>query len=98
MREVGMTRFLTQKLSWNRFNPPDHHTFVWQGIDGSEVLGHFPPADTYSSGATVPELRSAARAYLDHEHSSTSLLVFGHGDGGGGPTRAMLETIRRARD
>ena len=98
MREAGITRFLTQKLSWNRFNPPDHHTFVWQGIDGSEVVGHFPPADTYSSEATVAELRRTARAYLNHEHSRTSLLVFGHGDGGGGPTRAMLETLRRARD
>ncbi len=47
MREAGMTRFFTQKLSWNRFNKPDHHTFIWQGIDGSEVLVHFPPADTY---------------------------------------------------
>jgi alpha-mannosidase len=98
MREAGLTRFLTQKLSWNRFNKPEHHTFTWQGIDGSEVLGHFPPADTYSSEATVPELRSAARKYKDHDSSRTSLLLFGHGDGGGGPTRAMLESLRRARD
>ena len=49
MRGAGITRFFTQKLSWNRFNKPDHHTFVWQGDDGSEVLAHFPPADTYSS-------------------------------------------------
>jgi len=98
MRQAGITRFLTQKLSWNRFNTPEHHTFVWQGIDGSEVLAHFPPADTYNSQATVAELRRAARAYKDHEHSGTSLLVFGYGDGGGGPTQAMLETLRRARD
>jgi alpha-mannosidase len=38
------------------------------------------------------------RDYRDHEHSGTSMLVFGHGDGGGGPTREMLETLRRARD
>ncbi len=98
LREAGITRFLTQKLSWNRFNRPEHHTFVWQGSDGSEVLGHFPPADTYSSEATVPELLRTARAYAAHEYSGTSLLVFGHGDGGGGPTRAMLETIGRAGD
>jgi alpha-mannosidase len=98
LREAGITRFLTQKLSWNRFNPPEHHTFVWQGIDGSEVLGHFPPGDTYNGEATVAELRRSVRDYKDHQHSRTSLLVFGHGDGGGGPTRAMLETLRRARD
>ena len=98
MREAGVTRFLTQKLSWNRFTKPEHHTFVWQGLDGSEVLVHFPPADTYSSDVTVPELAKAARQFLDHEHSGTSLLVFGHGDGGGGPTKSMLETLRRTRD
>ena len=93
-----MTRFLTQKLSWNRFTKPEHHTFVWQGVDGSEVLAHFPPADTYKAEATVPELARTAAAYKDHEHSGTSLFVFGWGDGGGGPTKAMLETLRRARD
>jgi alpha-mannosidase len=98
LREAGISRFLTQKLSWNRFTEPEHHTFVWQGIDGSEVLAHFPPAETYNSDATVAELRRASRVYKDHAHSGTSLLVFGYGDGGGGPTRAMLETLRRARD
>jgi alpha-mannosidase len=98
LNHVGITRFLTQKLSWNRFNRPDQHTFVWEGVDGSRVLGHFPPADTYSSDATVPDLLRTAREYRDHDNSRTSLLVFGYGDGGGGPSRAMLETLRRARD
>ena len=98
MRGAGIGRFLTQKLSWNRFNPPAHHTFTWQGIDGSEVLAHFPPADTYNATAEVSELRRTARDYKDHDRSHRSLLVFGYGDGGGGPTPAMLETLRRARD
>jgi alpha-mannosidase len=98
MREAGIARFLTQKLSWNRFNPPEHHTFTWQGIDGSEVLTHFPPADTYNAVASVAELCRNVRAYRDHDRSGASLLVFGHGDGGGGPTRPMLERLRRARD
>ena len=51
MRQAGMTRFLTQKLSWNRFTQPEHHTFTWQGLDGTEVLTHFPPADTYNAEA-----------------------------------------------
>ncbi len=98
MQAAGLTRFLTQKLSWNRFNKPDHHTFVWQGIDGTEVLGHYPPADDYNSNATVPELLKTTRRFHDHESSGTSLLVYGHGDGGGGPTREMLEWLRRAAD
>jgi alpha-mannosidase len=95
---AGMDRFVTQKLAWNRFNPPEHHTFTWQGLDGSEVLVHFPPADTYNAEATVDELRRDVAAYRDHARSRHSLLVFGHGDGGGGPTAAMLERLRRARD
>jgi alpha-mannosidase len=98
MREAGITRFLTQKLSWNRFNPPEHHTFTWQGIDGSEVLTHFPPHDTYNAVASVAELRRGLRVYHDHDRSRDSLLVFGHGDGGGGPTRGMLERLRRVGD
>jgi alpha-mannosidase len=98
MRGAGITRFFTQKLSWNRFNPPDNQTFVWQGDDGSEVLVHFPPADNYNSMADVNELVKTAREYRNLEQSHVSLLVFGHGDGGGGPTREMLENLRRARD
>ncbi len=98
MRGAGIGRFLTQKLSWNRFNPPPHHTFTWQGIDGSEVLAHFPPADTYNATVEVEELRRSARDYKDHDRSGRSLLVFGYGDGGGGPTPEMLETLRRVRD
>ena len=98
MREAGITRFLTQKLSWNRFTQPEHHTFTWQGLDGSEVLTHFPPADTYNAEATVEELHREAAGYKDHGRSHHSLLVFGHGDGGGGPTAEMLERLRaRAR-
>ena len=98
LRGAGLTRFMTQKLSWNRFNRPDEHTFVWQGVDGSEVLAHFPPADTYNSTADVDDLVKTARQSRSLEHSSTSMLVYGYGDGGGGPTREMLERIRRARD
>ena len=98
MRLAGIDRFLTQKLSWNRFNKPDAHTFIWQGDDGSEVLGHFPPADNYNSDVSVDEVLRSSRDFKDHESSARSLLVFGFGDGGGGPTRSMLESLRRMSD
>ena len=104
MRQSGITRFLTQKLSWNRFNRPEHHTFTWQGIDGSEVLTHFPPADTYNALTAqggkneITQLRDNARQYKDHSRSRHSLLLFGYGDGGGGPVPRMLEVLRRVGD
>lgn len=95
---AGITRFLTQKLSWNRFNKPHHHTFVWEGIDGSEVFTHFPPADTYNATASIEELRRNAARYKDHDRSRHSFMLFGFGDGGGGPTKEMIERLRRAKD
>jgi alpha-mannosidase len=98
VRGAGMTRFVTQKLSWNQFTSLPFHTFAWEGLDGTRITTHFPPADSYNSGADVGELRRSARAYRDHDRSRYSLLLFGHGDGGGGPTPEMLETLRRAAD
>ncbi|MGV9907719.1 glycoside hydrolase family 38 N-terminal domain-containing protein, partial [Streptomyces sp. NPDC003388] len=25
-----------------------HHTFHWEGIDGTRIFTHFPPVDTYN--------------------------------------------------
>jgi alpha-mannosidase len=98
IRGAGMRFFLTQKLSWNQFNKPAHHTFWWQGIDGSRVLTHFPPADTYNARVKIQELLYNARNFRDHARSNESYFLFGHGDGGGGPTPEMLERLKRVRD
>ena len=98
MREAGMDRFLTQKLSWNRFTTPPHHSFYWRGIDGSEVLTHFPPVDTYNGIATMEELRYHAANYKDADRSAQALYLFGYGDGGGGPDAMMVEALRRSKD
>ncbi|HEY0463847.1 MAG TPA: glycoside hydrolase family 38 C-terminal domain-containing protein [Polyangiaceae bacterium] len=98
MREAGMDRFLTQKLSWNRFTAPPHHSFFWRGLDGSEVLTHFPPVDTYNGMATCEELRYHAANYKDADRSAQALYLFGYGDGGGGPDADMIESLRRTKD
>ncbi len=98
IRSAGMHWFLTQKLSWNQTNKPDSHTFWWEGIDGSRVLTHFPPTDTYNGVATIAELLFHVRNYKDLDRSNESCYLFGIGDGGGGPTREMLERLRRAGD
>ncbi len=98
MRLGGVRRFLTQKLSWNQYNDMPHHSFYWEGIDGSRVFTHFPPADTYGGQMSVRELRHSVDNFRDHEHSNRSLYLFGYSDGGGGPTDAMLESARRLAD
>ncbi|REG00500.1 alpha mannosidase-like protein [Asanoa ferruginea] len=94
----GTRWFLTQKISWNQTNKLPHHTFWWEGIDGTRVFTHFPPADTYNGELTGAELAHAVRNFRDHGEATRSLLPFGHGDGGGGPTREMLARARRLRD
>ncbi|MBN2047422.1 MAG: alpha-mannosidase, partial [Anaerolineaceae bacterium] len=98
MQGVGISRFLTQKLSWNQFNQMPSHSFIWEGLDGSQVLAHFPPVDTYNSMANVKEVLFNVSNYKDHETSKESYLLFGFGDGGGGPTREMLEQLKRMGD
>lgn len=98
MRLAGIDKFLTQKLSWNRFTSPQHHTFYWESPDGSRVLTHFPPADTYNGTCEIEELRYHAANYKNSDRGRDAYYLFGHGDGGGGPTREMIETLRRTQD
>ena len=98
MRQSGIRWFLTQKLSWNQYNSLPHHSFLWEGIDGSRVFTHFPPADTYSGSMSVRELRFGVENFKDHDRANRSLYLFGWGDGGGGPTTEMLESARRLAD
>lgn len=93
-----MKWFLTQKLSWNQTNKMPHHTFWWEGIDGTRVFTHFPPVDTYNANFHARQLAHAEKNFADKGRATRSLVPFGWGDGGGGPTREMLEKARRLRD
>ncbi|MEE6273813.1 glycoside hydrolase family 38 C-terminal domain-containing protein [Georgenia sp. MJ206] len=97
-RLAGFRWFLSQKMSWNATNPFPHHTFWWEGIDGTRVFTHFPPADTYSAELTARELAHGVENFAEHGRSTRSLLPFGYGDGGGGPTREIVETAHRLAD
>ncbi len=95
---AGCTRFVTQKLSWNKQNRFPHHTFWWEGLDGTRVLTHFPPVDTYNAEVTGEEMAYSQRNFREHGWSDWALMPFGHGNGGGGPTREMVERALRMRD
>ncbi len=94
----GSRYFLTQKLSWNKTNRFPHHTFLWEGLDGTRIFTHFPPVATYNSELSGAELALASRQFRDRARANHSLVPFGWGDGGGGPTREMLERARRTAD
>uniref|UniRef100_A0A8C0BGD3 alpha-mannosidase n=1 Tax=Buteo japonicus TaxID=224669 RepID=A0A8C0BGD3_9AVES len=98
MRGCGIRRFLTQKLSWNLVNTFPHHTFFWEGIDGSRVLTHFPPGDSYGMHGRVEEILKTVKNNKDKGCVNHSALLFGFGDGGGGPTQKMLDRMKRMSD
>ncbi len=97
LAKFNIKYFLTQKISWNQFNKFPHHTFWWQGIDGTRVWSHFPPADTYNGSCEPKEVVYSVKNFKDHSRSDQSLYLFGFGDGGGGPTERHLEFLRRGR-
>lgn len=80
------------------FNKFPHSTFYWRGIDGTEVLTHFPPADTYNSNGSLKEVLMSQTNFKDKGRSNSSLLLFGDGDGGGGPQLEHIERITRLQD
>lgn len=98
LAQSGIRWFLTQKISWNQVNRFPHHTFWWEGIDGTRVFTHFPPADTYNGDFSVPQLLHGARNFSEKAICDRSIYLYGWGDGGGGPTAEMLERARRVRD
>ncbi|EFF89494.1 alpha-mannosidase 2C1 [Streptomyces sp. e14] len=98
IKAAGSTRLLTQKISWSQTNRFPHHTFQWEGIDGTRIFTHFPPVDTYNCSMKGSEIAHAARNFKDKGVARHSLAPTGWGDGGGGTTREMVAKAARLRD
>ncbi|MEV5973363.1 glycoside hydrolase family 38 C-terminal domain-containing protein [Streptomyces sp. NPDC051921] len=98
IKEAGSKWLLTQKISWSQVNSFPHHTFWWEGVDGTRIYTHFPPIDTYNCSMRGKEIAHAARNFKDKGRASHSLAPTGWGDGGGGTTREMIAKAARLRD
>lgn len=94
LKKSGMDWFSTIKLAWNRVNTFPHRTFHWEGIDGSAVLVHMPPEGDYNARGAADGLLKGIDQYPERD-LNTALLVYGSGDGGGGPGEVHLEVTRR---
>lgn len=95
MRRAGFEWFFTQKISWNQRNVFPHHSFLWEGIDGSRMFTHFPPMDTYNSRLSGSEVAKASRQFRENRVATMSIAPVGWGDGGGGTTREMTGRASR---
>ncbi len=108
MKKCGIEYFMTTKLAWNQINKFPHDTFMWEGIDGTEILTHLitttePGQDKASwfttyNGELHPEtIMGGWERYTDKEINNDIMVSYGFGDGGGGPTRYMLENYERMK-
>ncbi|MEP7246396.1 MAG: glycoside hydrolase family 38 C-terminal domain-containing protein [Gammaproteobacteria bacterium] len=100
----GLDMFVTHKLSWNDTNRMPYEVFHWQGIDGTRVPSYFLTTQryeydgintTYCPDLVPSHVMGAWKRFSQKDALDELFLVYGHGDGGGGPTRAMLENVRR---
>ncbi|KAF9353142.1 Glycoside hydrolase, 38 vacuolar alpha mannosidase [Mortierella sp. NVP85] len=98
VKQSGAQYFFTQKLSWNNINKFPNTTFTWVGLDGTKILTHMAPCETYTAQADVGDMVRSVKNNRDLAFSNQSLVPYGNGDGGGGPQRAMIERIRRMGD
>jgi alpha-mannosidase len=98
LKGAGVDYFSTQKLSWSLINDFPHQSFHWQGLDGSRVLTHMLPEENYNSPAAPRSVRRIETNYKDVGVSEHALMVFGIGDGGGGPGAEHLERLDRIRN
>ncbi|MFE2086589.1 alpha-mannosidase [Streptomyces sp. NPDC059460] len=97
IKAAGSKWLLTQKISWSQTNKFPHHTFQWEGIDGTRIFTHFPPVDTYNCSMKGSEIAHAAKNFKDKGVAQHSLAPSGWGDGGGGTTREMIAKAARMR-
>ncbi len=98
LQKAGVDYFSTQKLSWSLINHFPHQSFHWQGIDGTRILIHMLPEETDNSPAAPCSVLKIEQNYKDSGVSSYALMVFGIGDGGGGPGAEHLERLDRIKN
>ena len=107
IKEAGLEYFFTIKIGWSQYNRLPYDSFWWQGLDGTKVLTHFSTtkdaesvhAATYNSNASPSQVIGTWQNFQQKDYGPPGkipplLMSYGYGDGGGGPTREMLENIR----
>ncbi len=108
LKKSGVDTFVTSKISWNDTNQMPYDTFYWQGIDGTEIFTYFLTAcaasdyrekdihrTIYGGNISPNHVLGTWERYNPKTHNTETLLTYGFGDGGGGPTAEMLERHRR---
>ena len=99
MKKCQIPYFATQKLTRQdpEAEPFPYNLFWWEGLDGSRVLSHLFRRNNavFTSGELVSRWEDDR---VQQEDIDGLMFPFGYGDGGGGPTREMVEAALRCQD
>ena len=114
LKKSGIPYFMTTKIAWNQYNQLPNDTFMWKGLDGSEVFVFMPTACDYDrtlglnisftdtrntttyTGIVNPNMALGTfKRFQNRDLTEDTIMLFGFGDGGGGPTKEMLESADR---
>ena len=94
----GQDNFMTIKISWSNRTVFPYNTFRWAGIDGSEVTVHMPPEGNYNSVGGPQALLNAKKGLKKTDPQDKMMIVYGIGNGGGGPSETIVERNIRTAD
>jgi alpha-mannosidase len=95
MKLSNVDYFFTTKMTWNAVNRFPYSSFVWRGIDGSEIVAHVMQGSNYVTHMNIGDVKNALYGHQQADIHGEFLLPVGYGDGGGGPTDEMCERARR---
>ena len=104
LKKSGVNTFMTTKISWNDTNRLPYDTFIWRGMDGSEITTHFitttelnDSSYTYNGDSKPFAIKGVWDNYRNKDLNRDLIISYGWGDGGGGPTREMIKYIEAAK-
>ena len=99
MKKCQVPYFATQKLIRQdpECQPFPYNVFWWEGMDGSKVLSHTFKKNNanFQAGDLITRWEEDR---VQQENIDGLMFPFGFGDGGGGPTRDMVEMAQRCAD
>jgi alpha-mannosidase len=90
-KKSGVDYFVTQKMAWNDTNPLPFKLFWWESPDGSKILTYFPHDYVHTDLNPVRLAQDLATARTQAPGLTEMMDLYGIGDHGGGPTRAILD-------
>ncbi|XEC93745.1 alpha-mannosidase [Paenibacillus tarimensis] len=94
LKQAGIDYFMTTKLNWNDTNPFPYDLFEWVGIDGTGIVSYLNHG--LNENTKAKDIQEHWQSFRQKDRHGELMLLYGHGDGGGGVTREMIESIRRS--